>query len=123
MFHWLKGRRDVGDDGRPEPRKELGRILLAHGNAYVAQTTPAHINHFYRSVMEANEFHGPAVVIAYAACMPEHGIADDAHVRLDPTMGVERAVGRAFMTRADGHRDRPFDRLDDVGEADRFRRP
>ncbi len=63
--------------GRPEPRKELGRILMAHGNAYVAQTTPAHINHFYRSVMEANAFPGPAVIIAYSACMPEHGIADD----------------------------------------------
>jgi pyruvate/2-oxoacid:ferredoxin oxidoreductase beta subunit/Pyruvate/2-oxoacid:ferredoxin oxidoreductase delta subunit len=67
--------------GRPEPRKELGRILMAHGNAYVAQTTPAHINHFYRAVMEANAFPGPAVVIAYSACMPEHGIADDAATR------------------------------------------
>jgi pyruvate/2-oxoacid:ferredoxin oxidoreductase beta subunit len=67
--------------GRPEPRKELGRILLAHGNAYVAQTTPAHVNHFYRSIIEANAFPGPAVVIAYAACMPEHGIADDAASR------------------------------------------
>ena len=28
--------------------------------------------------MDANEYPGPAVVIAYAACMPEHGIADDA---------------------------------------------
>jgi pyruvate/2-oxoacid:ferredoxin oxidoreductase beta subunit len=64
--------------GRPEPRKELGRILMAHGNAYVAQTTPAHLNHFYRSIIEANEFPGPAVVIVYSACMPEHGIADDA---------------------------------------------
>ena len=64
--------------GRPERRKELGRILMAHGEVYVAQTTPAHLNHFYRSVMDANEYPGPAVVIAYAACMPEHGIADDA---------------------------------------------
>jgi len=64
--------------GRPEPRKELGRILAAHGNAYVAQTTPAHINHFYRAIMEANAFPGPAVVIAYSPCQPEHGIADDA---------------------------------------------
>jgi pyruvate/2-oxoacid:ferredoxin oxidoreductase beta subunit len=67
--------------GRPEPRKELGRILVAHGNAYVAQTTPAHVNHFYRAILEANAFPGPAVVIAYSACMPEHGIADDAGTR------------------------------------------
>src|SRR5215207_1125323 len=64
--------------GRPERRKELGRILMAHGEVYVAQTTPAHINHFYRSILDANDYPGPAVVIAYAACMPEHGIPDDA---------------------------------------------
>ncbi len=67
--------------GRPERRKELGRILMAHGEVYVAQTTPAHLNHFYRAVMEANEFPGPAVIVAYTPCMPEHGIADDAGVR------------------------------------------
>jgi pyruvate ferredoxin oxidoreductase beta subunit len=67
--------------GRPEPRKELGRILMAHGNAFVAQTTPAHVNHFYRAIMDANDYPGPAVVIAYSACMPEHGIADDAGLR------------------------------------------
>jgi pyruvate/2-oxoacid:ferredoxin oxidoreductase beta subunit/Pyruvate/2-oxoacid:ferredoxin oxidoreductase delta subunit len=67
--------------GRPEPRKELGRILMAHGDVYVAQTTPAHLNHFYRTIIEANEFPGPAVVVVYAACMPEHGIPDDAASR------------------------------------------
>lgn len=64
--------------GRPERRKELGRILIGHGEVYVAQTTPAHTNHFYRTIMEANEYPGPAIVIAYTACPPEHGIADDA---------------------------------------------
>ena len=64
--------------GRPERRKELGRILMAHGEVYVAQTTTAHINHFYRAVLEANEYPGPAVVIVYTPCPPEHGIADDA---------------------------------------------
>jgi pyruvate/2-oxoacid:ferredoxin oxidoreductase beta subunit/Pyruvate/2-oxoacid:ferredoxin oxidoreductase delta subunit len=67
--------------GRPERRKELGRILIAHGEVYVAQTTPAHLNHFYRTILEANAYPGPAVVIAYSACMPEHGIADDAATR------------------------------------------
>ena len=67
--------------GRAEQRKELGRILIAHGEVYVAQTTPAHINHFYRAVMEANAYSGPAVVIAYTPCQPEHGIADDAATR------------------------------------------
>jgi pyruvate/2-oxoacid:ferredoxin oxidoreductase beta subunit len=67
--------------GRTEARKELGRIIAAHRTAYVAQTTPAHLNHFYRAVMEANEYPGPAVIVAYTPCMPEHGIADDAAMR------------------------------------------
>jgi pyruvate/2-oxoacid:ferredoxin oxidoreductase beta subunit len=54
---------------------------MAHGEVYVAQSTPAHINHFYRSILEANEYPGPAVVIAYTSCMPEHGVADDAASR------------------------------------------
>ena len=64
--------------GRTEARKELGRILMAHGEAYVAQTSPSNLNHFLRTIIEANEYPGPAVVIAYAPCQPEHGIADDA---------------------------------------------
>jgi pyruvate/2-oxoacid:ferredoxin oxidoreductase beta subunit/Pyruvate/2-oxoacid:ferredoxin oxidoreductase delta subunit len=71
--------------GRPERRKELGRILMAHGDVYVAQTTTAHINHFYRAVMEANEYPGPAVLVVYTPCQPEHGIGDDAsaaHARM-----------------------------------------
>lgn len=67
--------------GRPERRKELARILMAHGEVYVAQTSPAHINHFYRSIIEANEYPGPAVIVAYTPCQPEHGIGDDASTR------------------------------------------
>ena len=61
--------------------RSSSRILLAHGDVYVAQTTPAHINHFYRAVMEANEYPGPAVIVVYTPCQPEHGIADDASNR------------------------------------------
>ena len=67
--------------GKPERRKELGRILMSHGDVYVAQVTAAHVNHFYRAVMDANEYPGPAVLIAYTPCMPEHGIADDSATR------------------------------------------
>jgi pyruvate/2-oxoacid:ferredoxin oxidoreductase beta subunit/Pyruvate/2-oxoacid:ferredoxin oxidoreductase delta subunit len=64
--------------GRPERRKELAPIMIAHGEVYVAQTTAAHVNHFYRAVIEANEYPGPAVIVVYTPCQPEHGIADDA---------------------------------------------
>ncbi len=63
--------------GKSEHRKEIGQILMMHPHVFVAATTPAHINHFYKSVMGANEFPGPAVVIAYSTCQPEHGVPDD----------------------------------------------
>ncbi|HXE74737.1 MAG TPA: 2-oxoacid:acceptor oxidoreductase family protein [Candidatus Xenobia bacterium] len=66
-----------GGPGKVERRKELGLIAMMHPDVYVAQTTAAHINHFYRCVLEANAFPGPAVIIVYSPCMPEHGIGDD----------------------------------------------
>ncbi|MBI2266207.1 MAG: 4Fe-4S binding protein [Armatimonadetes bacterium] len=63
--------------GKTEHRKELAQIALMHPDTFVAQTTPAHINHFYRAIMGANEYNGPSLVVAYATCMPEHGVADN----------------------------------------------
>jgi pyruvate-ferredoxin/flavodoxin oxidoreductase len=63
--------------GKRERRKELGQILLMHPHVFVAQTTAAHTAHFYKAVMAANEYPGPAVLIAYTTCQPEHGVGDD----------------------------------------------
>ncbi len=43
----------------------------------MAQTTCAHTNHFYKSVLGALEFDGPAIVACYTTCQPEHGVADN----------------------------------------------
>ena len=67
--------------GKEERRKELGLICLMHPEVFVAQTTAAHINHFYRAILDANSFRGPAVVIAYTTCQPEHGVGDDRAAR------------------------------------------
>lgn len=63
--------------GKQERRKELPLIAMMHPNTFVAQTIPSEPNHFYRCIMAANEFPGPAVVNVYTACMPEHEIADN----------------------------------------------
>ena len=63
--------------GKQERRKELALIAMMHPDTFVAQTTAAHINHFYRAIMAANEYSGPAVVNVYTTCQPEHGVADD----------------------------------------------
>jgi len=62
--------------GKGERRKELAQICLMHPEVFVAQTTAAHINHFYRAVMEANDYPGPAVINVYTTCQPEHGVPD-----------------------------------------------
>jgi len=50
---------------------------MMHPNTYVAQTTCAHINHFYKAVFGALEFNGPAIVVCFTTCQPEHGVADN----------------------------------------------
>ncbi len=65
------------EHGKREHRKEVGPIFMMHPHVFVAATTPAHFNHFYKAVMGANEYPGPAVVVCYSTCQPEHGVADD----------------------------------------------
>ncbi len=63
--------------GKSERRKEMAQIAIMHPNTYVAQTTCAHTNHFYKSVIRALEYEGPSVIICYTTCQPEHGVADN----------------------------------------------
>ena len=63
--------------GKHERRKEIAQIAMMHPRTYVAQTTCAHVNHFYRCVLDALEFDGPALICCYTTCQPEHGVADN----------------------------------------------
>ncbi len=63
--------------GKQERRKEIAQIAMMHPRTFVAQTTAAHANHFYKAVLAALEFDGPAIVNCYTTCQPEHGVADN----------------------------------------------
>ena len=63
--------------GKQEHRKEIAQIAMMHPRTFVAQTTCAHVNHFYRSVLDAIEFDGPSLICCYTTCQPEHGVADN----------------------------------------------
>jgi len=63
--------------GKQERRKEIAQIAMMHPYTFVAQTTCAHTNHFYRAVLDALEFPGPALVCCYTTCQPEHGVGDN----------------------------------------------
>ena len=64
-------------DGKQERRKEIAQIAMMHPRTFVAQTTCAHTNHFYKSVLGALDFDGPAIINCYTTCQPEHGVADN----------------------------------------------
>ena len=64
-------------DGKQERRKEIAQIAMMHPRTFVAQTTCAHTNHFYKAVLSALEFDGPAIINCYTTCQPEHGVADN----------------------------------------------
>ncbi len=64
-------------DGKQERRKEIAQIAMMHPHTFVAQTTCAHVNHFYKSVLGALEFDGPALISCYTTCQPEHGVGDN----------------------------------------------
>jgi pyruvate/2-oxoacid:ferredoxin oxidoreductase beta subunit/NAD-dependent dihydropyrimidine dehydrogenase PreA subunit len=63
--------------GKQERRKEIAQIAMMHPHVYVAQTTAAHVNHFYKAVIGALEYDGPAIIACYTTCQPEHGVADN----------------------------------------------
>jgi pyruvate ferredoxin oxidoreductase beta subunit len=63
--------------GKQERRKEIAQIAMMHPRTFVAQTTCAHVNHFYKAILAALEFDGPALVCCYTTCQPEHGVADN----------------------------------------------
>jgi pyruvate/2-oxoacid:ferredoxin oxidoreductase beta subunit len=50
---------------------------MMHPDTFVAQTSCAMTNHFYKSIMAANEYDGPAIVSVYTTCQPEHGVGDN----------------------------------------------
>ena len=99
--------------GKRERRKELAQICLMHPDIYVAQTTPAHINHFYKAIMEANEYRGPAVINVYTTCQPEHGVPDCNAAR-QAKLAVETRTFPLFI-HDPGKGDRIRERLSLVG--------
>ena len=50
---------------------------MMHPNTFVAQTVASIPNHFYKSILDAASFNGPALVNTYNTCQPEHGVGDD----------------------------------------------
>jgi len=60
--------------GKKSRKKDLGAIMMSYGNVYVAQVAMgADPNQLVKALKEAEEYKGPAVIIAYSPCA-SHGI-------------------------------------------------
>jgi pyruvate-ferredoxin/flavodoxin oxidoreductase len=60
--------------GKPTAKKDLGLIAMTYGNVYVASVAMgAKDEHTLRSLIEAESYDGPSIIIAYSHCIA-HGI-------------------------------------------------
>lgn len=64
--------------GKEEVRKEMGLIALAHRTSYVLQGAISNPSHLLEGFIKGLMVKRPALFNVHAACMPEHGIGDDA---------------------------------------------
>lgn len=56
--------------GKPLPKKDLGMIAMTYGNIYVAKIAlGANPAHTLKALVEAENYDGPALVIAYSHCI------------------------------------------------------
>jgi pyruvate-ferredoxin/flavodoxin oxidoreductase len=62
------------ESGKKTKKKDLGLIAMSYGYVYVASVSMgANKNQFIKAVKEAESYHGPSLIIAYAPCI-NHGI-------------------------------------------------
>ncbi|MDR1854922.1 MAG: pyruvate:ferredoxin (flavodoxin) oxidoreductase, partial [Azoarcus sp.] len=60
--------------GKQGGKKDLSLIAMSYGNVYVAQVAQgADYNQCLKAFLEAESYHGPSVIVAYAPCLA-HGI-------------------------------------------------
>jgi pyruvate-ferredoxin/flavodoxin oxidoreductase len=62
------------ESGKKTKKKDLGLIAMSYGYVYVASVSMgANKNQFIKAIREAESYHGPSLIIAYAPCI-NHGI-------------------------------------------------
>lgn len=59
--------------GKSTGKKDLGMMAMTYGNVYVARVSLANPAHLVKTLVEAEAYDGPSLVIAYAHCIA-HGI-------------------------------------------------
>ncbi|OON91363.1 MAG: pyruvate-flavodoxin oxidoreductase [Epulopiscium sp. Nele67-Bin002] len=58
--------------GKKTGKKNLGMMMMSYGNVYVAQVSiGADKNHLIKVLLEAEQYDGPSIVIAYSPCISQ----------------------------------------------------
>jgi pyruvate-ferredoxin/flavodoxin oxidoreductase len=58
------------ESGKKTKKKDLGLIAMSYGYVYVASVSMgANKNQFLKAIKEAESYHGPSLIIAYAPCI------------------------------------------------------
>jgi pyruvate-ferredoxin/flavodoxin oxidoreductase len=86
--------------GKPEIRKELGLIGMAHRNAYILQGSAANVTHMLEGFIEGLNSRRPAMFNIYTPCMPEHGIGDES-AQTQSRLALESRAYPAFRFNPD----------------------
>ena len=86
--------------GKPEIRKELGLIGMAHRNAYILQGSAANVTHLLEGFIEGLNSRRPAMFNIYTPCMPEHGIGDES-AQTQSRLALESRAYPAFRFNPD----------------------
>ena len=66
--------------GKPTCKKDLAMMAMTYGNVYVARVALSNPAHLVKTLIEAEAYDGPSVIICYAHCIA-HGI--------NTTFGIE----------------------------------
>lgn len=85
--------------GKRVCKKDLGLMAMSYGYVYVAQIAMgADKQQTLKAIREAEAYHGPSLIIAYAPCS-NHGIkAGMAKTQLEARRVVESGTGRSTGT-------------------------
>ena len=59
--------------GKKTKKKDLGMIAMSYGYVYVAQVAMSNPAQVVKAMLEAEAYHGPSLIIAYAPCI-NHGL-------------------------------------------------
>lgn len=84
-------------DGKPQRKKDLGRMMMTYGNVYVASISlGANYQQAIDALIEAERYPGPAIVIAYCPCI-NHGIRPGlGHSAIEERRAVEAGYWQLY---------------------------